>query len=100
MAKYDVYRDVRGSDSLLVWIQADMFDPFDTRLAIPLLIERPYRTPLNKLNPIFEISGKRYVLYTQLMLAVPAIVLRERVGNVRAHRDEITAAIDFLHQGF
>jgi hypothetical protein len=31
---------------------------------------------------------------------VPVSALRERVGNIRNHRDEITAAIDFLHQGF
>jgi hypothetical protein len=31
---------------------------------------------------------------------VPVGALRERIGNLGNHRDEITAAIDFLHQGF
>jgi toxin CcdB len=100
MAKYDIYTDPRGGESLLLSIQADMFDGFDTRLAIPLLPEHPRRTPLKKLNPTFVIGEKRYVLYTQHMLAVPARALQNRVADAEDRRDDITAAIDFLHQGF
>ncbi|HRP78266.1 MAG TPA: CcdB family protein [Aquamicrobium sp.] len=100
MARYDVYCDPRGSENLLVCIQAGLFDQFETRMAIPLLPERPHMTPLKKLNPVFTIGEQRYVLHTQLMLSVPASALRVRVGNVEAHRDEITAALDFLFQGF
>lgn len=100
MAKYDVFRDPRGSENLLLDIQADIFASFDTRLAIPLLPEHPRRTPLKKLNPVFVIEGRRYALYTQHMLAVPIGALREQVANIKEHHDEIVAAIDFLHQGF
>jgi len=100
MAKYDVYRDPRGSENLLVCIQADLFDQFDTRMAIPLLPEQPHIAPLRKLSPVFTVEERRYVLHTQLMLAVPASALRVRVANVEAHRDEITAALDLLFQGF
>lgn len=37
MARYDVYRDPRSSDNLLVCIQSDVFEVIDTRMAIPLL---------------------------------------------------------------
>lgn len=100
MARYDVYRDPRGSENLLVSVQADIFDGLDTRTAIPLLPEHPHRTPLKKLNPIFVIGGKRYALYTQHALAVPTSALRDRVANVGDRRDEITAALDLLVQGF
>jgi toxin CcdB len=100
MARYDVYRDPRGSDNLLVCIQSDVFEVIDTRMAIPLLPEHPHRTPLKKLNPVIVVAGRRYVLYTQLMLSVPANVLRDRVANVAENRDEITAALDLLFQGF
>lgn len=100
MAKYDVYHDPRGGENLLLSFQADMFAGFDTRLAIPLLLEHPRRTPLRKLNPIFVIGERRYVLYTQHTLAVPASALRNRIANVKDRHDEITAALDFLHQGF
>lgn len=100
MARYDVYRDPRGSENLLVCIQADLFDQLETRMAIPLLPERPRMAPLKKLNPVFTIEERRYVLHTQLMLSVPASALRARVANVEIHRDEISAALDFLFQGF
>lgn len=100
MARYDVYRDPRGSENLLVCIQADLFDQFETRMAIPLLPERPHMVPLKKLNPVFTIEERRYVLHTQLMLSVPASALRVRVANIATHRDEITAALDFLFSGF
>lgn len=100
MARYDVYRDPRGSENLLVCIQADLFDQFETRMAIPLLPESPGVVPLKKLNPVFTIEERRYVLHTQLMLSVPVSALRVRVADVEAHRDEITAALDFLFSGF
>ena len=100
MAKYDVYRDPRGTENLLLNVQSDIFDRLDTRLAIPLLPEHPQRTALKRLNPIFAIGGRRYVAFTQLMLAVPAIALKEPLANVADRRDEITAAMDFLYQGF
>jgi toxin CcdB len=100
MAKYDVYRDPRGSENLLVSVQSDLFDGLDTRLAIPLLPEHPNRTPLRKLNPVLVIGERRYALYTQHILAVPASALRERVANVGDRRDDITTALDFLYQGF
>jgi toxin CcdB len=100
MARYDVYRDPRGSENLLVSVQADIFDGLDTRMAIPLLPEHPRRTPLKKLNPIFVIDGKHYALYSQHMLAVPVSALRDRIANVSDRRDDITAALDLLFQGF
>ena len=100
MAKHDVYRDPRGTENLLLCVQADVLDTLETRMTIPLLPDESKRKLIKKLNPIFEIAGKRYVLSTQYMLAVPVGALRERIGNLGNHRDEITAAIDFLHQGF
>ncbi|MBO6717434.1 MAG: CcdB family protein [Rhizobiaceae bacterium] len=100
MAKYDVFRDPRGTDNLLVVIQDDMFDALETRLAVPLLPVNPKRRPLKKLNPVFSIEGADYALYTQHMLAVPKPALKEQVTNIRGVRDEITAAVDFLMLGF
>jgi toxin CcdB len=100
MARYDVYRDPRGSENLLLCVQADMFGALETFMAIPLLPEHPTRAPLKKLNPIFVVNAKRYALYTQLMLAVPTGRLREPIANLKDHRDEITGALDFLFQGF
>ncbi len=98
--RFDVFRDPRGTDNLLLIVQADDFDGLDTRLAIPLLPEHPRRRPITKLNPVFEIAGRGYVLYTQHMLAVPKQALKDRVANMWDRRDDITTAVDFLLQGF
>lgn len=100
MSKYDVFADPRASGNLLIVVQDDLFDMLDTRLAIPLLPEDGRRTPLNRLNPVFPVGEKSYVLYTQHMVAVPRHVLKGPVANLRERRDEITAAVDFLIQGF
>lgn len=100
MAKYDVYRDPRGSENLLLCVQSNIFDQLATRMAIPLLPEHSQREPLRKLNPIFVVNGGRYALYTQLMLSVPTGVLRDPIGNLSQHHDEVTASLDFLFQGF
>lgn len=100
MARFDVYRDPRGSENLLLDVQADLLDQFDTRVAVPLLPHQPATAPVKRLNPVFIIDERRYVMHTQLMLAVPAGVLKVRVANLSLHRDEITAALDLLFQGF
>lgn len=100
MARFDVFHSRWSKTDLLIIIQADMFDSIDTRLAIPLLPARSDRRAIPRLNPIFEISGKTYVLYTQHMLAVPIDGLIQPIANLAAHRDNIVAAVDFLQQGF
>ena len=100
MARFDVHRSRRTDGSLLVIVQADMFNSLDTRLAIPLLPTRKGRTPLARLNPPVEISGEPYVVYTQHMLAVPVEQLGAPIANIAEHRDDIVAAVDFLQQGF
>lgn len=100
MARFDVHRSRWSEDSLLVIVQADIFESLDTRLAIPLLPTRTDRRPVTRLNPTFEIEGKTYVLYTQHTLAVPVNGLKVPIANLAGHRDEIVAAVDFLQQGF
>lgn len=55
---------------------------------------------IKRLDPIFEVEGRSYVMATPLMSAVAVSELRAPIANLADHRDDITAAIDFLHQGF
>jgi toxin CcdB len=100
MARYDVYRDPKGSDSLLLCLQDDLFDSLETRVVVPLLPARPQRAALKRLNPLIIVGSQRYVLHTQLIVSVPKRALKDRVENLSSHRDEIIAALDFLFQGF
>jgi len=56
---------------------------------------------LPRLKPIFEIAGKDYIFESTDIAMLPASVLRDPIANLEvSHRDDITAALDFLFQGF
>jgi toxin CcdB len=56
--------------------------------------------PIRDLHPVFTIDGDRYLLATQLLSAVPRRELGRHVGNLEAHRDAVTKALDVLLTGF
>jgi toxin CcdB len=52
------------------------------------------------LNPVFDIGGKRVVMMTQGMAAVPCQLLKQPVTSLAHRHTEIVAALDLLFQGF
>ena len=99
MARFGLFVNPDGVGYLLD-VQADLFDYFDTRMVVPLIPADKTPQPVKRLHPVFEIEGKRYVMATPLMAAVPAFTLRQQIGNLSQHHDEIVAALDMLFQGF
>ncbi|TVP80534.1 CcdB family protein [Thioalkalivibrio sp.] len=99
MARLDVYANPDGA-GLLVDVQADLLSHLNTRLVVPLLPQSIAPMPAKTLNPCFNVAGETVVMITQFMAAVPTAILRDPVTSLRPHRDEITAALDFLIQGF
>ncbi|SMH57321.1 toxin CcdB [Mesorhizobium australicum] len=82
-------------------MQADIFERLHVRFCLPLMPDHPKLRPLLRLNPVFPVGDRRYVLHPQHAVSVPLSALRGRpIANLSAHRDEIVAALDFLHQGF
>ncbi len=55
---------------------------------------------MRKLNPVFNIDGKPYAMFTHLIATVPLVRLREPQTNLLSHHDEIVAALDMLFQDF
>ncbi len=101
MARFDVHRNARTSRApLLLDIQGDHLERMRTRLVVPLVPIGKYGTPLRILNPIFSISGERYVMATPEMAGVHVNDLGESVASLRDHHFEIVRAIDFLLQGY
>ncbi len=99
MARFGVYRNPERSGYLLD-LQAELLDHLATRVVAPLLpLDRAPKAAAT-LNPIFEIEGESAVMVTQAMAAVPARLLKDRVSSLAARRDEITAAVDLLFEGF
>lgn len=99
MARYDVYADPEGP-GLLLDVQTDLLEGFDTRLVAPLLRQPSSVKPIKRLNPIFEIGVDTYVMAPQLLVAVPESILSEKKANLAHHHDEIIAALDMIFHGF
>lgn len=98
MARLEVFAST--DDTLLLEVQADFLWAISTRLVVPLFpldIAPPQGA---RLNPIFEIGGKRYLMLPQLMTAVPRSLLSESITDLSEHRDEIVAALDMVLHGF
>jgi toxin CcdB len=99
MARYDLYPNVEG-DAYLLDVQCDLLGHLNTRVVVPLLPPNIAPMPGRRLNPIFIIDGKDYVMVTQFISAVTNSELRQANGNLSKHHDDIVAALDMLFQGF
>ena len=99
MARYDLYRHP-DEDGYLLDVQASILGTLNTRVVVPLL--RPDRAPkaARRLNPLFLIDARSFVMVTQFMSAFTDLELGEKVGNLSNHHDDIVAALDMLFQGF
>ena len=102
MARFDVHRLRGAAATLVVDVQADLLDRLATRVVVPLSLKTASsKEELPRLKPCIRISGKQYVLLTTELSAIPAERLGPPVASVEeAHRYQITAAVDFLFQGF
>ena len=99
MARFDVYRGTGRADMLLD-CQSDLLRDLNTRFVVPLQLPQNAPQPARRLNPVFEIEGRSYVMVTQL---AAAIALRECGSFVTSLATEDTAimnALDMLISGY
>ena len=99
MAKFDVYLDPNGGGYLLD-VQSDLLDGLNTRAVVPLRLPANAPKPARRLNPAFDLDGVPHLMVTQYIAAVPQIILKHPIDNLRHHFAAITGAIDMLVQGF
>jgi toxin CcdB len=99
MARFDVYRD--GSQiGLLLDCQSDLLSHLNTRFVVPLRPPEAAPAPARRLNPIFNINDRPYVMLTQY---AAAITVRECGRSVMSLAHEDTAiinALDMLISGY
>lgn len=102
MARFDLYETRSSRTPYLLDVQSGLLDGLTTRVVLPVIPEEVGHGPvIPRLNPTIMISHRPCIVMTQDMATVPADKLRKRLTNIEAeHRDSITAAIDFLFQGF
>ncbi len=99
MARFHAYR-LRQGGALVLDLQADLLSDLQTRNVAPLLLPGELSRLIGRLNPKFDVGGQPYVLATQFMGVVALGELGETVADLTRHSDVITAATDFLFQGF
>jgi toxin CcdB len=99
MARYQVFRN-KDAEGYLLDVQNDLLDDLNVRVLVPLMVPEDAPKPAHRLNPAFEIEGRRILMVTQYLSAVPVKELGPVVGNLRVHDNEITEALDMLFQGF
>lgn len=105
MARFDVYPNPgahASSTPYLLDVQSDLLDGLESRVVIPLRsldhfakVQLPAR-----LTPVLNIQGQDFLLETPKMGAVPLRVLKTPVGSLLVEQARITAALDFLFQGY
>ncbi|MCG6859409.1 MAG: CcdB family protein [Salaquimonas sp.] len=98
MARYDVY-DNPVESGLLLDVQSDILADYSTRVVVPL-VPKSGDDAAYRLNPVFEIGEREWVMYTQHLSAVPGAALKNKIANMTPEHDRIVAALDMLFHGF
>ncbi len=99
MAKFDIYSTTSGNADYLVDLQDDLIDMLSTRVVAPLVAAEEVSKRMKILNPIIQIEGQDFILMTHLLAAIPARILKKKVGSATFQRDKIIASLDFLFTG-
>lgn len=105
MARFDVYANMGSyakTTPYLLDVQSDLLEGLESRMVIPLrsLNAFPKVKMSYRLTPIFSINGEDCLLETPKMAAVPRRLLKVPLASLNHEHEQITAALDFLFQGY
>jgi toxin CcdB len=100
--QFDVFANpsTRGSEDrpYVLVVQSDYLSDVAQRVVIPLVVESEIK-PLGRLNPTFEIEGRKVRLQPLEIAALPTRTLRRRVANLEEYRYQIIGALDLVFTG-
>lgn len=99
MARHDLFAGPYDG-SYLLDVQSDLLDHLKSRVVVPLLPAEDAPPPVRKLNPVFDIDGRKLVMATHLIGAVAVSELGQLRANLGERHDQIIDALDMLFQGF
>jgi len=97
VARFDVFRTA-GAEYLLD-CQADALSHFKTRFVVPLLAPKD-AVAASRLQPVFEVEGRRMIMVTQLASAVPLSEIGAKVTSLSEEQTVILNALDMLISGY
>jgi toxin CcdB len=104
MAQFDVYRNAnpasRARVPYLLDVQSDLLDTLATRVVVPLCKPEVLKGKLaERLNPVFEVEGRKMTMLTPELAGVSRKALGEQIANLASRRDSIIAALDLVISG-
>jgi len=99
MARFQVH-PLKSADRLVVDLQSDFLRDLPTRVVAPLQPVEDVSWVIARLTPRFEVRGRLYVMTTQRLASIPLSDIGPSIADLSTRADEITAATDFLFQGF
>ncbi len=97
MAQFDLYRLTSGQ--IVVDLQTDLIGIDASRVVAPLR-EAGRFAAFPGLTPEVELQGVSWIVRVPELAAVPGVELKDRIGNLNGHRDDLKRALDILIDGF
>ena len=101
MSRFDIFVNPNQAAThvLYVDVQSD-FVRLSTRWCIPLLRHVPSRPIVQGAQALIEVDRQEYVMDTANLLAVPAILLRQRAGRLSSSEQlRAESCIEFMLRG-
>jgi toxin CcdB len=103
MRQFDVIRNPDRSSArarpYLVVLQSDLLQVMETVVVAPLARIKGL-TPVKRLTPMVEVSGRSYLVMTHELAAVARSELKAPLSNIAPLREQMTAATDLIFFGF
>jgi toxin CcdB len=104
VARYDVYANPDTADRrqipFMLDVQNDFLEDVDTRVVVPLWHAAAFPHRVRSLNPELEAGGKRVVMDTAAIGAVPLSELRRPLEQLSSQQLTIQDALDTLLGGY
>ena len=103
MARFDVYANPDAGERAAVPFWLDVQNTFievETRVVVPLHAVNRFHPLVRNLNPVLVVEGRKVVMNTSALGAVPITDLHRPVGNLKAQQIDIQEALDTLLGGY
>jgi toxin CcdB len=103
MARFDVYANPDPDDRAEIPYLLDIQNTFievETRVVVPLSTANLFEGVVRDLNPQLLVQGKKVILNTSALGAIPASDLRRPIANLASDQALIQGALDTLLGGY
>jgi toxin CcdB len=101
--QHDVFANpaprTRAAFPFIAVLQADLSAEGRSRMIAPMAPRAAMPGAVGRLLPIVRHDGRAHLLAVELMTSLPISALRNPLGSIAAHRDDITRAIGWLFTG-